>query len=96
MLGGLAGYEAPWPGEQDPIGLRAHIGSQHKVIPQVDVSNDVNGINEPTYCKVCKECPNEIETSEDINYHVMNDHEVKLVIDSYGQEWASERQYCIR
>ena len=75
-------------------GLRAHIGKQHKEIPQVDGSNDV--IDEPTYCKVCKECPDEIETSEDINFHVMNDHEVKAVIGNYGQEWASARQYCIR
>ena len=75
-------------------GLRAHNGSQHKAIPQVDGCNDV--INEPTYCKVCKECPDEIETSEDINFHVMNDHDVKSVIDNYGQEWASARKYCIR
>ena len=59
-------------------GLRAHMGSQHKAIPQVDGSVDM--INEPTYCKVCKECPHEIETSEDINFHVMNDHEVIEVI----------------
>ena len=77
-------------------GLRAHIGSQHKAIPQVDGSNDVNVINEPTYCKVCKECPDEINTSEDINFHVMNDHEVKSVIENYGQAWASARKYCIR
>ena len=75
-------------------GLRAHIGKQHRAIPQVDGSNDV--INEPTYCKVCRECPDEIETSEDINFHVMNDHEVMAVLETYGQEWASERQYCIR
>ena len=41
-------------------GLRAHIGKQHKEIPQVDGSNDVNVINEPTYCTVCKECKDEI------------------------------------
>jgi protein-arginine kinase activator protein McsA len=75
-------------------GLRAHIGSQHKGIPQVDGSSDV--VNEPTYCRVCKECPDEIKTSEDINFHVMNDHEVMAVIENYGKEWASERQYCIR
>ena len=40
-------------------GLRAHIGKRHKAIPQVDGSNDVT--NEATYCKVCKECPDEIE-----------------------------------
>ena len=75
-------------------GLRAHIGKQHKAIPQVDGSNDV--INEPTYCKVCRECPDEIETSEDINIHLMNDHQVMAVLETYGQEWASQRQYCIR
>ena len=75
-------------------GLRAHIGSQHKEIPQVDGSSDV--VNEPTYCRVCKECPDDVETSEDINFYVMNDHEVMAVIENYGQEWASERQYCIR
>ena len=75
-------------------GMRAHIGSQHKAIPQVDGSSDM--VNEPTYRRVCKECPNEIETSEDINFHVMNYHEVMAVIENYGQEWASERQYCIR
>ena len=75
-------------------GLRAHIGKQHKAIPQVDGSNDVT--NEATYCEVYKECPDEIETSEDVNYHVMNDHEVKAVIAEYGQEWASARKYCIR
>ena len=80
-------------------GLRAHTGKLHKAsssspIPQIDGCNDA--MNEPNYCKVCKCCPNEIETSEDISYHVMNNHVVKEVIDAYGQDWASERRYCIR
>ena len=75
-------------------GLSAHIGHQHKTIPQVDGHSDL--INEPTYCKVCKDCPNEIQTSEDINFHVMNDHEVNAVIENYGEEWASDRRYCIQ
>ena len=52
--------------------------------------------NEPNYCKVCQECPTEIETREDINYHVMNDHEVTAVLDHYGHAWVEQRKHCIR
>ena len=78
-------------------GLRTHTGRLHKEtsspIPQIDGCNDAN---EPTYCKVCRKCPNEIETSEDVNYHVMNNHDKKEVLEVYGQEWARTRKYCIR
>jgi hypothetical protein len=78
-------------------GLRTHTGRQNKVssspIPQVDGLTD---IHEPNYCKVCEECPDEIVTSEDVSYHVMNDHEVFAVREKYGNEWIKEKQYCIR
>jgi hypothetical protein len=78
-------------------GLRTHIGRQHKVtsspIPQVDGLSDRH---EPNYCHVCEECPDEIVTSEDVSYHVMNDHQVQDVREKYGNDWIHARQHCIR
>ena len=78
-------------------GLRTHKGRQHKIksspIPQLDGLADMH---EPNYCKVCEECPHEIVTSEDVNYHVMNDHEAHEVQEKYGDEWIQARRYCIR
>ena len=79
-------------------GLRAHKGKQHKVtsspIPQIDGSSDF--LHEPTYCKICEECHHEIKTSEDLNYHIMNNHKVTEVFEAYGHDWVEERRYCIR
>ena len=70
--------------------LRIHKSRKHKAasrsplpIPQLD-GDSCNEAFEENYCKVCEECPDEIETSEDVNYHVMNDHEVNAVISMYG------------
>ena len=76
--------------------LRIHISRTHKTanrsnIPQID--SESSDIFEENYCKACEECP---ETSEDVNYHVMNYHEANAVIQKYGHEWVNQRKYCIR
>jgi hypothetical protein len=61
-------------------------------IPQIDGFSDLELTSKPTYCKICEE----METSEDINYHVMNNHETSMVYAKYGKLWVEKRQYCIR
>ena len=63
-------------------------------IPQLDGDIDIS--SEPTYCKICKECPDEFESAEDVNYHVMNNHQTQDVLINYGKNWIEERRYCIR
>lgn len=50
--------------------LKNHAVRKHQVtsspIPQIDGAGH-RKLYEPNYCKVCEECPDEIETSEDIN-----------------------------
>ena len=46
-------------------------------IPQNDGACDLDAL-QPTYCKICEECPEEMKTSEDVNYHVMNNQTMKL------------------
>ena len=79
--------------------LKEHEVNEHRVtcspIPQNDGACDLE-VLQPTYCKICEECPEEMETSEDVNYHVMNNHETKLVYEKYGKLWVEERRYCIR
>ena len=60
------------------------------------VDEDVDIVLKPTYCRICEECPEEMESSEDISDHVMNDHETKLVYKEYGKLWVNQRRYCIR
>ena len=50
----------------------------------------------PTYCKLCKECWEDIETAEDLSYHIMNNHEPQKVFENYGQKWIEERRHCVR
>ena len=63
--------------------LRAHKVKEHKEtnspIPQVDGISKYEDVLKPTYCRICPECQYEIETSENISYHVINDHETKQV-----------------
>ena len=68
--------------------------NESATIPQLDGETDL--VCKDTYCKVCRECPDEMETSDDISYHVMNDHYPKEVLKMYGQEWIEQRRYCIR
>ena len=49
----------------------------------------------PNYCKICKDT-DQIESAEDLSYHMMNDHDANKVIAIYGIEWIEERRYCIR
>ena len=80
-------------------GLRAHIGRKHKVpgspIPQTDGICDKTP-NVATFCKIFQESHEETKTSEDLNFHVMNNHEVNHVLEAYGHEWVEKRKYCIR
>ena len=77
--------------------LRRHIVREHNpMIPQIDGIVDSDIVLKPTYCKVCEECPEEMECSEDVSYHVVNDHETNLVYEKYGKLWVDQRRYCIR
>ena len=66
----------------------------NETIPQLDGGLEIS--NEPTYCRICKDCHEEIETAEDLSYHVMNNHETNDVISNYGRDWIEIRRYCIR
>ena len=46
--------------------------------------------------KTLVKCHEETKSSEDLKYHLMNDHEVVDVLTSYGQKWIEERMHCIR
>ena len=71
----------------------------HKVtgspIPQVDGFGD-NIPDVLTFCQICQESHEETKTSEDLSFHVMNNHEVNHVYEAYGHEWVDKRRYCIR
>ena len=69
-----------------------------ETIPQVDGSLEIarDKYYPENYCKICEECPNDIETAEDVNYHTMNDHQAKDVVDKYGNQWILDRMYCVR
>ena len=81
------------------IDFKEHQVNEHRVtsspISQIDGASDIDELK-PTYCKICEECPDEIETSEDVNYQVMNDHATNLVYEKYGKLWVNDRRYCIR
>ena len=62
-------------------------------IPQLD--GDLDFLNEPNYCKICKDS-DELETAEDLSYHMMNDHDPQDVLANYGQDWIDGRRHCIR
>ena len=64
--------------------LKAHI-------PQIDGVGD-NNPDDETFCKICKEWHEETKTSEDLNFHVMNNHEIVDVFQAYGQEWVETRR----
>ena len=63
-------------------------------IPQLD-GESVCVRNDSNYCKLCKNS-DEIESAEDLNYHMMNDHDPQEVLALFGREWIEERRYCIR
>ena len=80
-------------------GLKQHQGRQHKdpalsSIPQMDGAADAM-IDDDLFCKTCENC-NETKTIDDLSYHLMNDHEVVDVTNSYGKKWIDERLHCIR
>ena len=81
------------------VKLRTH-KMEHKVtsspIPQIDGVSEFDVVFKPTYCKICEKSPEEIETSEDISYHVMNNHKTESVYEKYGKLWVDQRRYCIR
>ena len=77
-------------------GLKAHQGRQHKPsIPQIDGAADET-IDYDLFCEICGNCHEETKSSDDLSYHLMNDHEVVEVMTSYGQKWIEERLHCIR
>ena len=77
------------------MNLKEHEVNEHRVtcspIPQNDGACDLD-VLQPTYCKICEECPDEMQTSEDVNYHVINNHETNLVYDKYCKLWVEERR----
>ena len=77
-------------------GLKAHKGRQHKAsIPQIDGAADET-VHHDLFCEICGNCHKETKRSDDLSYHLMNDHEVVDVMTSYGQKWIEERLHCIR
>ena len=81
-------------------GLKQHQGRQHKAptissIPQMDGADD-DMIDFDLFCKICQDCHEETKTSDDLSYHIMNDHEVHDVMNSYGQKYIDQRLHCIR
>ena len=50
----------------------------------------------PSYCKLCRTCGEETETAEDLNYHLMNNHQPQEVLENYGKTFIEEKRYCIR
>ena len=69
------------------------IDDELDTIPQLD--GDLDFLNEPNYCKICKDS-DELETAEDLSYHMMNDHDPQDVLANYGQDWIDGRRHCIR
>ena len=65
-----------------------------EMIPQLDEVLEPE-INDPNYCKICKNS-DEIESAEDLSYHMMNDHEPQEVLVIFGQNWIEERRHRIR
>ena len=57
--------------------------TQGSPIPQVDGVGDNKPDDEP-FCKICKECHEETKTSEDLNFHVINNHEMVDLYQAYG------------
>ena len=63
-------------------------------IPQLDGGLEAKS-NDPNYCKICKDS-DELESAEDLSYHMMNDHDPQEVLALFGHNWIEERRYCIR
>ena len=61
-------------------------------IPQLDGESNTN---DPTFCPICKNS-DELESAEDLDYHLMNDHDPQKVFAIYGKEWIENRRKCIR
>ena len=64
-------------------------------IPQLDGESSEQECEKPNYCKLCKEC-SELETADDLSYHMMNDHNPEEVLQIYGRQWIDDRRYCVR
>ena len=64
-------------------------------IPQLDGVPEEAEIDDPNYCIICKDS-DEIESEEDLSYHMMNDHEPQQVLAIFGPTWIEERRYCVR
>ena len=68
--------------------------SFNNIIPQLDGGLEDQSDN-PNFCKICKNS-DELESAEDLSYHMMNDHEPDEVLAIFGRNWIEERRYCIR
>ena len=64
-------------------------------IPQFDGGLDDKSDDDPNFCVLCKNS-DEIESAEDLSYHMMNDHDPEEVLATFGRNWIEERRYCIR
>ena len=62
-------------------------------IPQLDGATA--NVEDKNYCKICKNS-DEIESEEDLSFHMMNDHDPNEVLEIYGHNWIEERRHCIR
>ena len=70
---------------------------QDAIIDDKEYTSKVNDteFDDPHYCRICKNS-DEIESAEDLSFHMLNDHEPEKVLEIYGQDWIEERKYCIR
>ena len=76
--------------------VRNVIVEETSIVESGDNDLIIDETAEPTYCRICKEVCEEMETAEDVSYHIMNNHEIDEVITEYGQDWIQERIYSIR
>ena len=62
--------------------------------PQLDGGLEAK-TDDPNYCIIFQDSE-EIEYAEEFSYHMMNDHDPKEVLASFGHTWIEERRHCIR
>ena len=62
-------------------------------IPQFD--GEAANVKGNAYYEICKDS-DELESEEDLSFHMMNDHNPEEVLKLYGHDWIEERRHCIR
>ena len=60
------------------------------IVESKEIDSKVDKLDEPTYCKVCEEVHEEMEITEDLSDHIVNNHDKEDVLKKYGQEWINQ------